>query len=125
MLLNFRAFRFQEKGKRQKQDIVIRNNLFFVTKTCYKTTRFVYDSRTKRSKRSSVKQQADSDTDHWNGGKTYMSDDEDDDKMATLLDRNTSFLINMSKTGGFTVPCFTFLRCLLYWWGLMFIEFFK
>lgn len=75
--------------------------------TC-KAARFVYDRKTKgpQKARASKKQQ-DSDTDHWEGGKTYMSDTEDDnndEEMASMLDRNTSFLINMSKTGGFSVP---------------------
>ena len=48
---------------------------------------------------------ADSGTDQWEGGVLCQSEfEENDDDLAAFLQNNTSFLLNMTKTAGFSVP---------------------
>lgn len=56
----------------------------------------------------------DEDSDQWTSGKVMASDGEVEEEMASFLESNTSFLINMTKTGAFSVPshlqaCLTFV----------------
>ena len=51
---------------------------------------------------------ADSGTDQWEGGVLCQSEfEENDDDLADFLQNNTSFLLNMTKTAGFSVPWWT------------------
>lgn len=72
-----------------------------VTKTFERLVRLGKAKRTKTVK-------ADSGTDQWEGGVLCQSEfEENDDDLASFLQNNTSFLLNMTKTAGFSVPWWT------------------